>query len=288
MQWDDETFTELDESESNQTDNYEDESVDESQDDSYESEQAGEDSLALTEQEESLLGTAMIRLDQARLYEMLVKHDLFEGVSANQIALKAVQREIKTFIMDRLEILLGLKSEKSVKTQSQFNDIEIQALKDLAFAATKGASRQQRETPKPVSNQPAREGLKPLALKSSNSLKSLNNQKNSSPKAAQSTPNNQKQNTTKQVTTKKRRSNNDFLPLEKNISEMSSEELLERARMSSDIYKGRTAVNPQALPPPSFEQQMMQYSTILSDNGIGSTLMKKLGGNGVYDAGDGE
>lgn len=288
MQWENENFIDIPEQdnsyqESQELVQYEDEYVEELEANSLE-----EDPLSLTQEEESLLGTAMIRLDQARLYEMLVKHDLFEGVQANPIALKAVQKEIKSFIMDRLEILLGLKVDKHIKsnTQGQFNDLEVQALKDLAFAATKGATRQQRETPKPVNSTQQYTGLKPLTAKPKINL--------NEPPMIQASKVLQKpaqqQKVIQKKTLKSKKTNEDIPLLTKNINEMSSEELLERTKLTSDIYKGRTAVNKEALLPPSFEQQMMQYSSVLSGNGngIGSDLMKKLGGNGVYDAGSGE
>lgn len=291
MQWEDENFSEVPDENVEELDNteYQEEPLEEYELEEQEQSASHEDEdpLSLTQEEENLLGTAMIRLDQARLYEMLVKHDLFEGVQANPIALKAVQKEIKTFIMDRLEILLGLKTEKQVKTNvlGQFNDLEVQALKDLAFAATKGATRQQRETPKPVNSIPQRTSLKPLAAKPR-----LETPERAPVKMAKA-PQNSIQKTIPRPQAKpiqKKKSNNDLPPLKKKISDMSSDELMERAKMSSDIYKGRTAVNPQALPPPSFEQQMLQYSTVLSNNSVGAALMKGLGGNGVHNVGDGE
>lgn len=95
--------------------------------------------------EESFMNNARVRLEQARLYEMLIKHDLFDGVDADVKAVERVQEEIKTFIVDRLEILLGMRVEKETEIQqiiqpSQFNDVEVQALKMIASKVTKGAS----------------------------------------------------------------------------------------------------------------------------------------------------
>ena len=282
MQWENENFVDIpEELDQDQLDpQYEvEESLEEYQLD--ESPQIEEDPLSLTQEEENLLGTAMIRLDQARLYEMLVKHDLFEGVQSNPIALKAVQKEIKTFIMDRLEVLLGLKTDKQIKTSNQFNDLEVQALKDLAFAATKGATARTRETPKPLIQTPQRTGLKPLAVKQQ--VEKSNPIQNRTPQRPA-----QQQKVTQQRVLRTKKTNEDIPLLTKNVNEMSSDELLERAKLTSDIYKGRTAINKEALPAPSFDQQMMQYSSALSNNGVGSALMKKLGGSGIYDAGSGE
>lgn len=287
MQWEDENFTDSYTEDSTQDAEelltYPEEYVEE-----FQLEQPEEDPLSLTHEEESLLGTAMIRLDQARLYEMLVKHDLFEGVQANPIALKAVQKEIKTFIMDRLEILLGLKQEKFQKNKSSdFNDLEVQTLKDLAFAASKGATRKlDANTSKNKEITPQREGLKPFAPKT------ISKPTQQAPKPIQA-PIKQNRPThgprnAQNTNLKAKQNKNDFPTLQKNVKEMSHDELVERAKITSDIYKGRVAVNSQALPPPSFEQQMLQYSAALSGNTIGAQLMKHLGGNGVYDVGDGE
>lgn len=102
----------------------------------------------LSNNEMSVIQAAMVQLDQARLYEMFLNHNLFEGVKANPAALKNVEKELKDFILERLQILLGMKQEKKqvdappqkVKMELPFNDIEIDFLKALAFKGTKGES----------------------------------------------------------------------------------------------------------------------------------------------------
>lgn len=92
--------------------------------------------------QQSLMDNARVRLEQGRLYEMLIKHDLFDGVDALPQAVANVQKEMKDFIMDRLEILLGMKSEKEtvqhITYDSQFNELEIQVLKRVASKMSKG------------------------------------------------------------------------------------------------------------------------------------------------------
>jgi len=99
----------------------------------------------LDSRESSVVNSAMLRLEQARLYDMLIKHDLFKGVKANPKAIQAVQNELKSYIVQRLEILLGLKKEKTetlkkVAVEAQFNDVEVEFLKALSIKGTKGAS----------------------------------------------------------------------------------------------------------------------------------------------------
>jgi hypothetical protein len=101
----------------------------------------------LNSKETDIMQSAMVQLEQAKLYDMFLKHNLFEGVKANTVALKKVERELKEFILERMQILLGMKSEKQANTAPQsfrvelpFNEIEIDCLKDLAFKVTKGES----------------------------------------------------------------------------------------------------------------------------------------------------
>ena len=103
----------------------------------------------LNNRESSILNDATVRLEQARLYDMLIKHNLFAGVKAHPRALENVQNELKSYIVNRLEILLGIKQEKKEQTQpkqlvvdSPFNDVEIEFLKALSYKGTKGASAQ--------------------------------------------------------------------------------------------------------------------------------------------------
>lgn len=95
------------------------------------------------EEEQSVMDNARIRLEQGRLYEMLIKHNLFDGVDADLQAISNVQQEIKGFIMERLEILLGMRAEKQdvvQRVESDFNEIEVQALKMVASKVTQGQS----------------------------------------------------------------------------------------------------------------------------------------------------
>ena len=83
-----------------------------------------------------VLEEAIERIEQAKLYESLIKHDFFGPGSARQEIQDRVTREIRGFILERLEILLGIKSPASkiinVKAISQFDDAEIDALKEIA------------------------------------------------------------------------------------------------------------------------------------------------------------
>jgi hypothetical protein len=101
-------------------------------------------SYRLNDTESNIMQLAMVQLEQAKLYDMFLKHNLFEGVQANPRALKKVENELKGFILERIQILLGMKSEEKQSSEVTitlpFNEIEIEFLKALSFKGTKGES----------------------------------------------------------------------------------------------------------------------------------------------------
>jgi len=90
--------------------------------------------------EQSVLDNAVLRLEQAQLYKMLMESDLFADVQANPEAIKNVQRELKRFIKERLEIFLGIRAPKAeaVEYESPFSDLEIKVLKSVAHKVSGG------------------------------------------------------------------------------------------------------------------------------------------------------
>jgi hypothetical protein len=124
-----------------------------------------------------LLSNARLRLEQGRLYEMLLKHDLFGGVEADQRAISNVQKEIRTFIKERLEILLGLRQDPKLQPSqpenvtpqpSQFTDLEAELLKRFLAKMSGGATEKvqqadSRPAISPVSqSKPQSNGLRPM------------------------------------------------------------------------------------------------------------------------------
>lgn len=153
---------EIDEQAQQILDEYSDEEPEEEYEEEYEDEEYEEEetmsdyeptkrntAYKLDKRESSVVNDAMIRLEQARLYDMLIKHDMFKGVKAHPAALENVKTELKSYIVSRLEVLLGIRKEKvdreipkQVQVELPFNDIEIEFLKALSYKGTKGASAQ--------------------------------------------------------------------------------------------------------------------------------------------------
>lgn len=90
-----------------------------------------------------VLTDARLRLEQGRLYELVMNNDIFSGSDCDPKAIKNVEKEIRNFAKERMEIMLGMKQEqpKEVLFPSfPFNALEVETLKALASAATKGAT----------------------------------------------------------------------------------------------------------------------------------------------------
>lgn len=107
------------------------------------------------EEQNEILSEAEKRIEQANLYQALLKHDLFAPGSARPEIIDAVRKEFKGFILSRLELLLGIKQEapKQViqQVQSPFSDAEIQAIKAIAARLVeKGAPQQPAAVSTPV------------------------------------------------------------------------------------------------------------------------------------------
>lgn len=133
-----------------------------------------EAAYGLDKEEANVIYNTRIRLEQARLYEMLINHNLFDGVDADESAIAIVSNELKHYIVKRLEILMGLRQPAPRTTNSDLNEVELDFLRQLAYKGTKGASAEVEEAPRPA---PKPQGLKPLqpTVKSA-SLKGLNKQ----------------------------------------------------------------------------------------------------------------
>lgn len=87
------------------------------------------------EQTQLVLSEAIKRIEQAKLYETLLKHRLFGEGSARPEIMAIVETEIKQFILSRLEVLLGIKPSaqaEQVPAKSQFDEAQVEALKALA------------------------------------------------------------------------------------------------------------------------------------------------------------
>lgn len=102
--------------------------------------------ISLFEEEEddikNIMTDANLRLEQGRLYQMVLQGDIFADTNADPKAIKNVQREIRKFVKNRMEVMLGISQEQveQIVVSSPFNDMEVQVLKMLASRMSKGES----------------------------------------------------------------------------------------------------------------------------------------------------
>lgn len=93
---------------------------------------------------QEVLNNANLRLEQGRLYQMIMSSNIFGETDADPQAIKNVQREIVKFAKERMEIMLGMRQEAAkeqpVIVSSPFNDLEVLTLKTIAAQMSKGAT----------------------------------------------------------------------------------------------------------------------------------------------------
>lgn len=93
----------------------------------------------------TVLSDARLRLEQGRLYEMIMNHDLFAGMDSEPKAMKNVQKQIRNFAKEQMEVMLGMRqtvaAAPGLSVDLPFNSLEVEALRALASAATKGATK---------------------------------------------------------------------------------------------------------------------------------------------------
>lgn len=225
----------------------------------------------------AVLNDANLRIEQGRLYQMIMNHDLFEGMDADPKSVQNVQKEIRKFARERMEVMLGMRKETSIVENLEidfpFNALEVEVLKKLAFTATKGATQHSdnfvpevKRTTSEVENVPRRTTLNPIGNKRSN------------PVIPQKQPQKQAQKLPSQPTAPLKRQKLDatidqicaeegiprelleegYKPLGKPLPALSQEEAAKRARETAQRLASKVTVkSPDALPMASPEQQEM-------------------------------
>jgi hypothetical protein len=98
----------------------------------------------------AVVSEAMLRIQQAKLYEILLSHSFFAPGSAEPEIQARVEAEIKEFVLERLEVLLGMRAPRSQQVapaQLPFDEEQLAALAALANRALKRDSVPQPITP---------------------------------------------------------------------------------------------------------------------------------------------
>jgi hypothetical protein len=226
----------------------------------------------------AVLSDARLRLEQGRLYEMIMNHDLFAGSDADEKAIKHVQRQIRNFAKEQMEVMLGMRQDTSkaqpiTASNFPFNDVEVTALKDLALMATKGdsASPEAQTFTAAAVKATKKMGLNSISMKSSVPKKVLPAKAESKPLASKAqSPIKRDPRTEAQIdqilreegisrAEYDRQYNPAFKALSKSPDQMSEQELIEWRKQSA-LRSKQAAKNPNAIPMPSPEQEEMLHT----------------------------
>lgn len=241
-----------------------------------------------------VLNDANLRIEQGRLYQMIMNHALFEGMEADPKAVQNVQKEIRKFARERMEIMLGMRQEVSkvehLEINFPFNAMEVTVLKSLASAATKGASEnadnfvpEVRRTIESVPNIPKRQTLNPLGGSTALKRSAPPVQKLSS-KAAAPVARKKLDPTAEQILAEegvdRALIEEDYKPIGKKLSQMTEQEIIDRNKEASKRQeKHRTVKSSNAIPMATPEQQAMlaiqRADQISSAPGM-ATLLNKV------------
>jgi hypothetical protein len=216
----------------------------------YIQEQAIEESL----DEYEFLTNARLRLEQGRLYEMFLKHNLFGDIDSDPRAVANVQKELKEFIQERLEVLLGLKPDPKLrKVQMEhsmpFNSLEIDILKKVIGRISGGAT-EQAEAPRPT---PKSDVLKPLSTsKPVQSINPIGEQPKQPMSIRKTTPAPSSAPSEQPVLERPNKPISELTPSER--AEWNKQISLEQKAKKAPPTKNHT-------PMPSYDQQVMHYGS---------------------------
>jgi len=210
-----------------------------------------------------ILSDANLRIEQGTLYKMIMNHDLFEGMDVDPRAIKNVQREIRQFARERMDVMLGMRQPKSVESvvSSPFNELEVTVLKRLASAASKGATESSSQ-PTTQAAAPKKTSITPIKSQPKQQSKPLS-------KPLATTTDKPIQRSPKQVAESK--------PLDKPIEEMSEEDLLQRNKEIA-ARQAMLKAKPQAgaLPQPTYEQQELLFTQRVLDSPINPSAVSAI------------
>lgn len=212
-----------------------------------------------------VLSDARLRLEQGRLYEMIMNHDLFGGIDSDPKAVKSVQRQIRHFAKEQMEIMLGMRRQpeergSSLSVDLPFNSLEVEALRALASAATKGATKSPDVEKYVASVAPRQSGLNQIGKKQSVRERPLANKPSAPVRRTKTDPNLEVELRNRGIEqeyieeAKRQLAQERYKPLEKKVDQMSREELANRNKEIA--LRTHTQVRPMNAMPMATPEQM--------------------------------
>jgi hypothetical protein len=216
---------------------------------------------------ESVLNDARVRLEMGRLYDMIMNHELFKDVDADPNAARSVQKQIRKFAKEQMEIMLGMRKETSkverLEIDFPFNQVEIDFLKQLAYKGTKGASEtsdnyvpEVKKVTEEIENVPKRKTLNSIGPGAA-ARKPIQTKLQAKPSAPI-----ERQKVERRLPPE---FEEDYKPLQKDPSQMDADELIARNKEAAARQRGKKSVKASGgLPQPTVEQEEMLYTQRLA------------------------
>jgi hypothetical protein len=210
----------------------------------------------------AIMSDANLRLEQGRLYQMVLQGNIFADTNADPKAIRIVQREIRKFVKEKMELMLGIRQEKVLETivSSPFNDMEVTVLRMLASKMSKGATEEVHQTgPQLPPATPKKDGITSI----SGNLRPQTTPLSSGKPLSKLSKNEKGQN--KQQA--KSAIAKEELALKKPISEMTQEELAAHdAAALARRSKNYAAIPNNLVPHPNAQTLEMMYTAQVNQN----------------------
>lgn len=237
-----------------------------------------------------VLNDANLRIEQGRLYQMIMNHDLFQGMESDERAVQNVQKEIRKFAKERMEIMLGMRQERMMKDYTEFNaklsnvfnELEVEILKKLASKATNGATEtaEANQVAKAL-REPRKQALNPIGATSN---KVVPKAQSKLPSKAQAPLPRKKMDATIDMIlaeegVPRELIEENYQPIGKSLDRLTPEELSKRQKeTAARLAKRATVKSTESIPMATPEQQEMlaiQRATQVGQNKVMATLIAK-------------
>lgn len=248
-----------------------------------------------------VLSDANLRLEQGSLYKLIMKHELFEGSDADPKAIQNVQKAIRKFAREQMEIMLGMRQDpqttvvERLEIEFPFNAMEVEVLKAVAHTATKGATEhsdnyvpdvtrttgpipvipEKRNTFNPIGSSPAKRQVpkKKLATRPNEPLKRSKMDSTIDEIAERLADQTVSKETIKAGLRRELEEHGQLLG--KSVRDLTADEVIARNR-EIDRRRGGQVKSTQALPMPSAEQQAIMVETTAAPNAGKSNKLIEL------------
>lgn len=217
-----------------------------------------------------VLTNASLRLEQGNLYKLILTQNLFENTDADPKAVNNVQREIRAFVRERLEVLVGLKEDprllkRKTREDFPFTDIEIDLLKTMLGRVTKQAPAI-KPISQPVSAKP-KQPMKLNTIKGNQTKPSQEKKPTSSVKVVEKI---------KRPTAQKKKTEDAEGRLKKHPKDMTVNELIEYNKTVAARQMDRKAKPLTPLPQLDSDQKLMHYSKMVNSDAKTSNFVSMV------------